>query len=234
MEIIDWASGVNRIIESSSFVSIGNNAVQSDKSENGTEQTRLLNLAAPDIWTVSMTFSNSNEDSFYLNHGITEWQSFIKWFKFNTLYGTKPFHFASIDDPTGKEHAVYKITPSGFPKGVFQGTVVKCSMQWKRIYNSFVTFNTPAAITDDIDVTNGQIDVRFVSEPDSDPSIDDFTVLYGLFDKTVLQQLVIDGIDYDGSKSVILYFQEIADPGTYKIQVTYKKNVLSRYLIVGE
>lgn len=234
MNVIEWALGVNRTVTNETTPSIGENALISDKSENGNEMSRLTASNSPDNFSVSMWFSHSTQDSFYRNHTdadgnhITEWDAFLTWFKYVAQMGTIPFYFADINDPTGKKKAIYKIKSNGLPKGQTHGDKVKCQMTWVEVFNGSITIPEQHLISDTIDLTNGQIEFRFL-EPltDSDLDIDDtnFSASYE-YGETFEElsdrgNLVIHGFDFDGYKSALLYFDEFRNAGVYRITVTF-------------
>lgn len=227
MEIVEWESGVNRVITNESSPSFGEDSIISNKSENGSEQTSLKQTSAPDVWTVVMYFSNSTEDNFYKNHNRTEWDAFINWFKYKTKFGTKPFYFNKI----GKENesAIYKIRSNGLPKPAIMGTTMKVSMVWVEYNNTAITVPDVVVTGDYIDVSNGIIDFHFNEVPENFPQKSDFSAYYQNYNEAgeVLPAhtpIVIEKTIYDGNKTVQMYFQTIDEQGRIKVTIGYTDN----------
>jgi hypothetical protein len=252
MKTVEWPIGVNRIITNETTPSIGDNALVSDKSENGTEMSRLTASNSPDTYSVSLWFSHSTQDSFYRNHtdadgnNITEWDAFLTWFKYIAMMGTIPFYFADINDPTGKRKSLYKIKSNGLPKGQVHGDKVKCQMTWVEVFTGAINIPEQNPVSDFIDITNGQIDFRFLeplTNEDLDIDENSFTATYE-YGETYEElsdrgNLVIHGFDFDGYKSALLYFNEFVTEGVYRITVTFtnkagEQSVTSGLLYVEE
>ena len=241
MEIVSWATGVNRYILNDTSIEIGTNSVQADNSDNGSEMTYLKNSGSPDVYSVSMRFSNSTTDSFFLNHTdsngdhITEWQAFLNWFKWVTMMGSKPFYFHKIDDPNDDKTSracIYKIKSSGLPKGTPEGEYVKCTMTWQQWLNEYISVPVEEVTADTLYAVNGTLDLRFTEQPDEPPVKSDFTGTSDYYDDP--SDFVIKRVDYDGYKSCVLYFDEFSVAGTYTINITYNGETISTKLIVEE
>lgn len=227
MEIVSWKTGVNRIVTSEASINIGQNAVSSDNSENGSEQSRLNSSGSPDRYQVSMYFSNSTENLFYSKYGKTEWQAFLDWFKYETKFGTLPFYFTSLQDASGEKTDIYKISTSGLPAGSPIGDYIKCTMTWIQVFNDFININETETTADYISALNGSIDFVFLEHPTEDITKSLFTATYSVLnngDYTDEAELVIENIAYDGYKTCVLYFQEFNIPGIYKINVSFNKS----------
>lgn len=224
MNIVNWPSGVNRIVTSDSSLQLGVNGVKSDTTENGSETSRVTGSGVPDVYSVSMTFSNSRHDPFYAAHGKTEWKAFKHWFKFITHNGVNPFYFSCIDDPDDEDgdKCVYKIKSAGLPSGTPMGDHIKVSMQWQEYLTDAITVQdlVPNGNYIDINLDSSFIDFRFNETLSFNPSKSDFTVEYEK-DSSSKQPLVIKGLDFDGCKSVSLYVQMPTDPGLYTYYVSY-------------
>lgn len=237
MEIISWARNVNRIVTDESSISVGQGAVVSDQSENGSEMSRLTGSGTPERYQVTMFFSNSATDSFYLNNGKTEWQAFLDWFKYESCMGTKPFYFHHLSDPNNTTPQVYKISTNGIPTGSPNGEYIKCTMQWIQIFNGFITIPVSSDVGDSISVVDGQIDFRFTEEPNEIPKKEDFYASYQISNNGVLgsaSELVIEQMDWDGYKTCILYFQNLENAGLYHVTVNYKDSALETNFLIGE
>lgn len=229
MEIISWETGINRVITNESVPTLGEGALHSNKSENGTEMTSLKNSDAPDVWSVVMYFSNSIEDSFYINHTlngkhITEWEAFVNWFKYKLNFGSKGFYFNKIG--TENQTAIYKIRSEGLPKPAVLGTWMKVTMTWIEYNPTAISVANPVVAGDYIDVSNGIIDFYFNEQPETFPQKSEFNLYYQNYDENgdLLPQtypIIIERIIYDGSKIVQMYFQEIDEQGVIYISAEY-------------
>lgn len=237
MKIVDWPSGVNRIVLNEASLSLAENGVESDKSDNGSEVSRLKASGTPDRFQVSMYFSNSRSDSFYRNHTdalgnhYTEWKKWSDWFKFVTMNGMHPFYFSDIQKPDGGAK-IYKISSGGLPHGTPTGEYVKVTMTWIEVFNEYITVQQEETLADSIDINPGMIDLRFTEKPEETPKLEDFRDAEGnplsefsVDDGVTWSPLVLNEIDYDGQKSVILYYDSgmtAIDGQTYYIRLKYK------------
>ncbi len=245
MEIKSWATGVNRIILNDTSITVGQNAVQNSNSENGTEQSLLRSSGVPDQYTVSMYFSNSTKDAFYLNHvdsngnHITEWQAFLRWFKYEIEMGTLPFYFASIGDVSGNTYAIYKIISSGMPKGTPEGEYIKCSMTWAEVINETINYSQEKIIGDYLDFSENIIEFHFTEVPTKMPKKSDFIVSFSIDNTNTIANGTIDieSLEYDGYKTCILMYSESALPNkaigeNVKFQVSYDGTTISGYYAI--
>lgn len=238
MEFTSWPLGVNKIILSDATISLGENAVASDSSENGSEMTYLKSSGAPDTYSVSMIFSNATDDDFYLNHvdsngnHITEWQAFCNWFKYTAKMGTKPFYFHRIDDPReDAESRIYKIKSNGMPKGTAQGNYMKVPMVWQEWITEYFTIQDEDVEVDTAVAVNGRVDIRFNEIPVTTPVRSDFSGSSSDYYE-LPTQFAIEKIEYDGFKTCSLYFDSFTIPGTYSITLKYNKKTLTTKVII--
>lgn len=234
MTIVSWPSGVNRIVTSESSVDLGRDGVKTDKSENGSEMSRPSSLGTPNIWSVSMWFSNAKDDFYRQHNNKTEWKVFQEWFKFRTRNGVFPFHFSAIDDPSDTtESAVYKIVGEGLPKGTPTGDQMKVTMTWKEVFTGVIEVPNYEPEADYIDVTSGQIDFRFTEALEEAPLTEDFEVKVSYNGGSTVT-VPVQRLDWDGNKSVILYIDEPHQAGLYIYSVTYDGETLSATFIMEE
>ena len=228
MEIIEWGTGINRNITNESSPVYGENSLLVAKSENGMEMTGLKSTSAPDVWNVVMYFSNSKEDNFYKNHNITEWDSFLRWFKYKSIFGTKPFYFNKIGEDN--QPAIYKIKAEGLPKPVIIGTWMKVSMTWVEFNNTAITVVDNEITGDFLDASNGIIDFHFNETPTLFPKKSDFSAYYQVYNENeelepTHTDFVIERIIYDGNKIAQLHFQELTSEGLSRITVTFDNGI---------
>lgn len=245
MVIVDWPQGVNRIVTSEANISLGEQGIISDNSENGTEMSRLSGSGTPDRYNVTMYFSNSKYDSFYKNHvdiygrNVSEWQAFRNWFKYTLLNGVNSFRFSSLDDLEGGKGAVYKISSSGLPKGNPVGEYIKVTMLWIEQFTTYITVNEYSVMADSIEVGDGFIELYLTESLSDNPKVSDFLLSNGnsavtySTDGVKFQPLFIQGLDYDGGKTLILYFDASLMANSqydYTVRVLFgQKTVESNY-----
>lgn len=245
MKIVSWPVGVNTIVTSETNGTIGENGVEADKSENGSEMSRLKGSGIPDKFTVSMYFSNSTTDPFYANHTdaygnhITEWQAWENWFKYVTMNGTNPFYFKNIYDPTGKKSAIYKISSGGLPNWNPSGEYMQVHMTWIEQFNDVITVQDPVAQADYLDIEPGMIYLALTEVPSEVPNISMFRnnqgeslVKYSLDEGSTLLTLPVYRLDYDGFKMIILYYDatltaEAIPSGYYTFYVPYNNQTIT-------
>lgn len=243
MEIKSWATGVNRIVLNETSITVGQNALQTSSTENGSEQSLLRSSGVPDQYNVSMYFSNSTKDAFYLNHvdsngnHITEWQAFLNWFKYEIEMGTLPFYFSSIGDVSGNTTAIYKIISSGLPKGTPNGEYIKCTMTWAEQINEVMNYSQAKIVGDYLDFTENTIEFHFNEEPTTVPQKSDFEILFSTEDESVIGSITVEYLEYDGYKTCVLRYDETELSNkcagqTIKIQVSYSDTSVAGYYIV--
>ena len=239
MKIVSWPTGVNTIVTSETNGSIGDNGIESDKSENGSEMSRLKASGVPDQFSVTMYFSNSTSDTFYKSHTdvygkhITEWEAWESWFKYILMNGTNAFYFTDIKSPQSTKPAVYKITSSGLPKWSARGEYMQISMAWAEQFNDYISIQEEETVADYMDITPGTIDLRLTEMPEEAPELSDFYDEHG----SSLVRLSVDGgatfsalpinrVEWDGYKAVFLRYdaamtQEELTDTYYVIEVPF-------------
>lgn len=219
MEIKNWPVGVNRIILADSGFGHNKNAVVSDKSENGSEMSRLNASGSPDEWKVNMYFSNSKGDSFYKKHGITEWEAFVHWFKYHICMGTVPFYFSKVGDTSETKTCVYKIRAEGMPAYTFQGINVKVSMTWLEVFNDYIEVSFDEPHIDSLCAYNGHVEVWYSDTPEILPEKSQFKFTYN-YNGIVGEELVMEDFLFDGNKSCVFYYPEFTHKGIYEVILT--------------
>lgn len=220
MEIKNWPVGVNRIILSDSGFGHNKNAVISDKSENGSEMSRLSASGSPDEWKVNMYFSNSRNDSFFKKYGETEWERFVKWFKYGISMGTLPFYFSKVGDTEEKKVCVYKIRSDGMPNYTFQGINVRVSMTWLEVFNDYISVTFDEPHIDSLCALNGHVEMWYSDRPEVTPEKEQFAFTYdftGEDGSFTHEELVMEDFLYDGNKSCVFYYPSFETKGIYEI-----------------
>lgn len=93
MSLIRWPANVNRKIIDSTTITIGENAYTENKSDSGNFSDRYLtSLFSPDTYQVVMDFDWQEKDS----NGDSEFDRFVKWYKYDEQRGTNAFEFPSL------------------------------------------------------------------------------------------------------------------------------------------
>lgn len=97
MAYIGWPTNVNKIILDSTTVTVGDGATVQDSLETGGQKkTRLARENSSDKYSVTMTFSFTEESKEGDPNGFTELDRFWVWYKWVHCYGTNPFRFPAI------------------------------------------------------------------------------------------------------------------------------------------
>lgn len=93
MSLVRWPSSVNKKIIDSTTITIGENAYVENKSDSGNFSDRYLtSLFSPDSYQVVMDFDWQEKDS----NGDSEFDRFVKWYKYDEQRGANSFEFPSI------------------------------------------------------------------------------------------------------------------------------------------
>lgn len=192
MKTIGWATNVNdRIIEETT-ISIGENGFVEDKESNGYEERRLTALAIPDTFNVVMDFDWGGQGSEYQYpadpDGTTEYDRFVKWYKFVHKRGSNPFWFPcitkhSVDNMRNYDKAgmcLYKITSALSPQK--SGYSMRISMTWKEVYSGIIEVPIQHDTIDHITASLSNLNVHFVSLPQTVPTTSNIVIKHGYVD----------------------------------------------------
>lgn len=183
MSLIRWPSSVNKRIIDSTTISIGENGYVENKSDSGNFTDRYLtSLFSPDTYQVVMDFDWNEKDS----NGDSEFDRFVKWYKYDEQRGANAFEFPSITrfgvNGSGKyltelgeseskrtysagssvELSRYKITSALQPQK--SGFSFRVTMTWQEVFSRTIEFKDKTAVpqTDLSDVTEvGRIFVQY-------------------------------------------------------------------------
>jgi len=144
MDIIGWANNVNKTIIDQTSITIGDGSFQENKNEAGFDERQLTSLVPADTFNVVMDFDWYTEDE----NGLTEFDRFKAWYKFQHLRGVVPFIFPSItkENIMGKtKECYYKIT-SGL-QATKSGFCQRVTMTWKEVFTGVISIpDEPAKI----------------------------------------------------------------------------------------
>ena len=235
MKVIGWAGNVNqRIIDQTTFT-IGEGGIIEDSNANGFTDTRATALTVPDSYQVIMDFDWGNTPADFQypvdSDGNSEYDRFIRWYKFKHKKGTNPFWFPAItkqninnlrsDDNAGM--CLYKITSSLSPQK--SGNSMRVSMTWKEVYSGMIEMPEIEAEPDSITALNGAVTIKYKEIPDETPLIDDYTFQYsyneGDFEDLTISKYLQKGIN------TVFYFEKFSAAGLYEIKVTHGEQSFS-------
>lgn len=249
MAYIGWANNVNKIILDSTNVTVGEGAVVQDSVESGGPKKTRLSCANPsDKFSVTMKFSFAEESKDA--NGRTEIDRFWAWLKWSHRYGVNPFMFPAIllnsnrqqgfsqeeieniikrienGDPTAKlpDNEYYKITSAA--NGEKIGTDQQVSMTWETFATGAISVPDTAATVNNISAENGSVEIHLTSVPDTEPTIDTWT-LYITPPSGTKAAETKNFFYYDGLTTAILYFDEKTVEGTYTVEIDGKTDTFT-------
>ena len=190
MKIVGWPAFVNQKVIDSTDITIGEGGVEEDNAENSVVSDRnLTSLAVPDTFQVVMDFDwlkkyddegnrlKPSDPNF--KQGLSEFDRFVKWYKYIHLRGTHPFEFPSITrfHVTGSvDTALYKITSSLKPQK--SGFSMRITMTWKEVYSGAIQIETVDPKVDHVErLTSDYIVAAFTKIPNEIPLVDDYCVV---------------------------------------------------------
>lgn len=225
---IGWASHVNKVILSDTSLTFGENATDTDELSSGGKKTRLKSSYVPDKFSVVMAFEADDNVSYTDSDGNTvtldktEFQLFVEWYKYKHKYGTVPFEFPKIvyspqtgikiydDNSNSSLVEYYKITSA--VEGSKSGTMIQVTMTWESVYGGIVNIASSTPSVKGIEkATTEYIDIVFSEISDTEPTKDLFTLYINDTENDIV------GFYFDGAYTARVYFEEIADSGTYTI-----------------
>lgn len=184
MRVVGWAADVNQLISDETTFSMGDGGRVKDSTSSGYEEERSTALAYPDKYKVVMYFDWGGAGSEFQTpidaNGYTEYDRFIRWYKFKTNNGANPFWFPSItkspmDNITpnsDNKMSLYKID-SGLQISK-SGYSMKVSMDWKEVYSGVIQMPTMTLEVIRIEASNGRLDVICNQIPYSIPTVTNF------------------------------------------------------------
>ncbi len=206
---IGWASHVNRVILSSTNITSGENATDTENLSSGGKRTVLKSGYIPDKYNVQMEFEWEQPVKIYNSQGQitqvldkTEYQLFMDWYKYQHKFGSIPFEFPKIiyspqsgirvvdNGYNNREVEYYRITSA--VQGQKSGTKVAVNMTWESIYGGSVTIEESEAQCNGVSYAcSTYIDISFSALANTEP-------VSGLFELYVDNtQVPISGFYFD-------------------------------------
>lgn len=135
MKVLLWADNVNQRILDSTSITAGTGSVVEDTMESGIKRRRLTSNAVPDSFPVTMDFDWLEKD----NQGFSEYDRFMRWYKYAHKRGTIPFSFPSItrfNTQGSLQDSLYLITTE--PQAVKSGYSMRVTMTWKEYFTGVI------------------------------------------------------------------------------------------------
>jgi len=217
-----WPTGVNRIIEDSSNITLGENALKNDELENGLKRSRKRGAFCPDKFSVKMRFNWVDEVIINnQNTHKTEYNLFTDWYKYIHKYGSVPFEFPKIlysqdtgiliydtveNGPINVEY--YKIT-SAVP-GNKSGDDIVVDTTWEAVYGGIVDIATQTPLVLGCSAKADYIDIEFSALGTTAPTSQMFTVYSGSTEGSTDNTVTIKGFYYDNANTVRIYYDSLA------------------------
>lgn len=248
-KVIDWPQCVNkRILDTTSFT-IGDGGYTEDKADSGAFAERALStLFSPDTFEVQMDFSymEKRDDNGRLidelsdewDSALSEYERFVKWYKYDHKRGVNPFIFPKIsrfnvnDLDGNRPFCQYAITSALKPSK--SGYCMRVSMTWKEVFSGIIQI---LDITAELDVINAQnkasrgiLEAYYSASVSSSDCIATKCVLsYKAVSEETWTDLEITDVRKQG-KVCYVYYDKITEAGEYIMRfsdnggATFKQN----------
>lgn len=203
MEIVGWATYVNQVILEDTSITVGEGGYVEDSVSNGFKERRLTSLAVPDTFSVVMDFDWSEKDS----DGLTEYDRFVKWYKYVHKRGTNPFWFPCITKhpvtnltyTDASKECLYCITSALQPQK--SGLSMRVTMTWEEVYSGIVDVSDKTATIDHIEAYDGYMFVYYTpSLPEYLPVTSKSKVYYKLSTVTSWSSMNCTSIIQNGDR----------------------------------
>lgn len=182
METVGWPINVNDKILDATTISIGESGFIEDASSNGFKYRRATSLASTDKYNVTMDFDWLEKDA----NNLSEFDRFVRWYKYKHQYGANPFWFDSIarfsingplyDDSGNIVQCKYKIAgPLNCQKSGFS---MRVTMPWEEVYAGVVNIADEIPVLDHLEAKNGEIVMIYTQPLTYTPTPDSLTFSY--------------------------------------------------------
>lgn len=236
-EVIDWAPLVNKRILDSTTFTVGQDGYEEDKSSSGNFKDRYLSsLFVPDQFQVQMDFSYMEKKDDYGNiipesssewdNALSEYDRFIKWYKFDHKRGINPFMFPSItkfnvnDVDKNRPMCQYRITSAISPQK--SGYCMRVSMTWEEVFSGIIEITETESVLEDLQCkisgTTGKAMAWYSAILDSKHCVvNNCTLKYKESTATDWTDAPILNCVKQG-KNAYLYFTAPTDKGYYSLQ----------------
>ena len=243
MAFITWATNVNKIIEDSTNVIVGEGGAQHDTLEApGIKKSRTTCSNPPDKFAVTMNFNFVERGA----DGLTEIERFYSWYKWKHCYGTNPFKFpailinsnrqigSSVEERTyqanainNQQHPEVPVTPDDIPQYEYykitsavdsskSGNDQQVKMTWETYATGIISIPDDTVEVDKITPANGEVSILLTDTPQLEPDINTYSLAINGEPEPVT------GFMYDGAVNVTLFFDKKSAPGVYEVEVDGK------------
>lgn len=207
--MIGWPANVNKVIIDSTTIAAGEASVE-NTTESGLVDVYLKSSFVPDVINVTMDFDFFEKDE----NGLTEYDRFMRWFKFVHRHGTRPFEFPTIAK-YGKENLAemssYRIVSP--PQQQKRGLAFRTTMTWKEEFKEIVRVAVPVFDIDSFYAENGILTVAYTSIPSETPTTTKYS--FSLSDMGTQIPLKINRVEMMDNKA-LFYFNQLQE-GNYII-----------------
>lgn len=218
MKYINWCANVNKRILDSTKITIGNNGYFDNKSESGNITERsLTSIIGLDTFSVVMDFDWLEKDT----NGDSEFDRFVKWYKFNHQRGTNPFYFPSITNFTqvgSTKNCLYKITSALSPEK--SGFSMRVSMTWEEVYSGILEVSLSEQDVDHILIEeDGRIEIVYTGIIQSTKTLTSHTIQYKKVNDTDWTTLTLTQVTQTG-ESLFYNYTPVCESGyTYDFRL---------------
>lgn len=230
MEVTGWPNNVNNKILIETTITEGDGGTAEDSMSNGFKARRATSLVTPRKYNVKMDFDWGGAGSEFQfpvdEHGLTEYDRFIRWYKFQHQKGTRPFWFPcitkdSIDNlqPSDKSGmCLYQITSS--LQEQVSGYSMSITMTWEEIYSGILTIPAQSYELKSVVGKNGKATVTFTDIPSTVPLPTDFTVTC-VINNDLIRELPISSVT-GKNDTASLKFETVVFTGEAEVTIKYK------------
>lgn len=247
MAYIGWATNVNKVILDSTTITVGDGATVQDALETGGQKkSRLVSATPADRYQVTMLFNcvdkGVDHDGAWVGDNYTEYERFMRWFKYRHCYGVNPFKFPAIlinsnqqrsasteelehitnrienGDLTAElpDYEYYRITSAA--EGSKTGHDQQISMTWETVATGAFSIPDNEVTVMTIAAENGYVDILLSASPTEEPTENTWTVMLSAAGDEFEQETVTHCV-FDGDTTVRLYFEKKTKAGIYTVRI---------------
>ena len=217
MKKITWAANVNTHVLDSTTIDVGKGYVEDSESSGTFSNRRLKSLSTPDSYNVTMVFDWSELD----DDGFSEFDRFMRWYKYEHCRGVNPFEFPSITKfkRNGTEKiSFYRIT--GDPSIQKEGLDYRVTMKWTDY------------VTEAISIPETSVTVNAINADPYDKSQYIYVMYTGKMN-TIPSATSIDFSVNDESQEVIRVEPSYVGTNVYKFKISEDEWEVGDYEIVA-
>lgn len=213
---IGWALNVNKDVIDSTTLDLGEGVIETE-TETGKVDTYLKSSCVPEVINITMDFDFFEKDE----NGLTEFDRFCRWFKYEHKYGSVPFEFPTIyrtGEDALKKLSVYRIKKS--PTFSKRGYQQRASMVWEEVFKEMISIPDSVVLIQGGYVENGKLHIELNEPLNKSPATGMFDITFYKNEAVVSNS--ISDVTADGA-SLDFYFNELP-AGRYQIYVSDENN----------